>query len=183
VCAYANEVRRECAGRCSEDELEGILCVDFEAREFRGVVGQWGGYSSEPLAISVDIQGTKLGCGKLDCRPFKCYRGLGDVPQLRNKEYASQIRSLRVAERIGLTSSFGFSGVVRPYASRTLFCNAQNSASRRFSSLTFWCTAILTIDPVVAPGGRSIEGNSIKWARSPSSICSRCQAKPEVWAI
>lgn len=29
---------------------------------------------------------------------------------------------------------------------------------------------MLTIDPVVAPGGRRIEGNSMRWARSPSRI-------------
>jgi hypothetical protein len=31
-----------------------------------------------------------------------------------------------------------------------------------FSSAWFWCTAIFTMDPVVAPGGRRIEGNSMR---------------------
>lgn len=47
----------------------------------------------------------------------------------------------------------------------------------------------MTTDPVVAPGGSNIEGNSIKWARSPSkiyikfNILSRVVARGDLTAI
>lgn len=70
------------------------------------------------------------------------------------------------------TSSLGLSGVWVPNASRISFCKFQNSFSLFFSSETFLCTEMLTIDPVVTPGGRRRDGNSMRWARSPRRICS-----------
>lgn len=68
------------------------------------------------------------------------------------------------------TSSFGGSGTRVPYSSRMSPCRSQKSVSLFFSSTTFLCTEMLTIEPVFTPGGSSKEGNSMRWARSPRSI-------------
>jgi hypothetical protein len=69
-----------------------------------------------------------------------------------------------------LTSSLGASGMSRPKASRISDCRSQKSLSRLLSSAWFCVTEMLTIEPADAPGGSSTDGNSIRWARSPSRI-------------
>ena len=64
----------------------------------------------------------------------------------------------------------GAFGVPRPNSSKISLCRSQNSRSLLCSSETFCVTEIFTMEPVVAPGGRSKEGNSMRWARSPRRI-------------
>ncbi|CAK5283798.1 unnamed protein product, partial [Mycena citricolor] len=71
------------------------------------------------------------------------------------------------------TWSFGGSGVRTPNSPCISSCSTQNASSLLFSSAWFCRTEMLTMDPVVAPGGRSTEGNSIRWARSPRRICTQ----------
>jgi len=83
VCADADEVRWVCPGGGAKDELEGVWRVDGEARELGREVTECVRYRSKALAVLVYVQGAQL-CGcKLDGRPFKRDRGLGNVTDLQ----------------------------------------------------------------------------------------------------
>lgn len=72
----------EGTGSCTEDELEGVLRIEFETRQFGRGVCEGRGYSSEALAITIDVQRTQLRRGELEGWPFEGYGCLCDVAQL-----------------------------------------------------------------------------------------------------
>lgn len=74
----------------------------------------------------------------------------------------------------------GAFGVPCPNSSKISRCRSQNSQSLLCSSATFCVTEMFTMEPVVAPGGRSNEGNSMRWARSPRRIAMPASNFPTV---
>lgn len=79
VGLHLEEIGGESAGGCSEDELEGVAGVKLKTRQLRRFVSVGRRDGGESLAVSVDIQRTKLRLGEVEGRPFQRDGCLGDV--------------------------------------------------------------------------------------------------------
>jgi hypothetical protein len=86
------------------------------------------------------------------------------------RSYSRCIRAVLHWKNRVPTPICGAFGVLRPNSSKIWLCSSQNSRSLLCSSATFCVTEMFTMEPVVAPGGRRREGNSMRWARSPKRI-------------
>jgi len=135
--------------------------VEFHPRMFRGGVRHHGGNSRKTLPTSVCVQIFAVASSMV---PFQSDRCLRYIAHLTRDGYTGSTLTERVYARKALAV------LVKPVRfhpgdleSFSLFC----------SSDRFWYTARLTIEPVVAPCGSRIDGNSIRCARSPSRIRKR----------